>query len=216
MFKHIYTWLFKSIATFLVGLPITILSPFITAIALPFRAEHPDTDATFTDPRFAAQGFHRLVTLPRWAKWWDNIYDGMWGDKRGWWNNYCLENYGKNCKAFLSMWLWNGIRNPANYYSRHVSGIDVTDYMIEKLLGDDEAVEEPGVISWQFLMGVNGKGVSVYRLFCVVPWWFKPTHGVLIDIGWKIKLAHNKVKPTDPPEDRFKGSVFTLSPWKAL
>lgn len=213
MLKHILIWLFKSITTFLIGLPVTLLSPFMTAIALPFRIEHPETDKTFTDPRFAAQGFHRLVTLPRWAKWWDNIYDGMWGDKRGWWNNETGD-----CKTFKSMWLWNGVRNPANYFSRNITGVDITEYFITKLAGKDVITDSDNAITgWQFLMGDNKHTRrKIYRLYCLFPWWFKPTHCVLIDIGWKIKLAHNKVTSEDPPQDRFKGSVFCVSPWKAL
>ena len=106
MIKHILLWAIKSLAVFLVGIPVTLLGLPIVALALLFRIEHPDTEATFTDPRFADQGKHRMVTLPAWALLWDNKFDGAWGDKRGWWNNYCLENYGKDCRSFRSMWQW--------------------------------------------------------------------------------------------------------------
>lgn len=207
MIKHILTWLFKSIGTFLLGLPVTLLSPIVTLLALPFRVEHPETDTPFT----IYSGTHRMVNLPRWAKWWDNIYDGMWGDKRGWWHNHTGD-----CTKFKSMWLWNGIRNPANWFSRHIKGIDVSDCKITKLAGSDIVVEDPGQRDWQFLMAERSDGKKFYRLFVVYSWTFKPEYGIMIDIGWKIKLAHNNVTKDSPPEDRYKGSVFTVSPWKDL
>lgn len=216
MIKHILTWFFKSVFTLLVGLPVTILSPLVTAIALPFRVEYPETDTPFTDPRFADQGFHRLVTLPKWAKWWDNIYDGMWGDTRGWWNNYCLENHNKDCRAFLSMWLWNGVRNPANWFGRHVKGIDVSECDIIKLAGQDVVEADKGLPGWQFLVADRVDGKLFHRFFLELPWFFKPDRLLLIDIGWKIKLSHNNTPSTARPQDRFKGSVFTVSPWKSL
>lgn len=211
MTKHTLTWLFKSILTFLIGLPITILSPIITAIALPFRVEHPETDTPFTDPRFTAQGFHRMVTLPKWALWWDNIYDGMWGDKRGWWDNETGD-----CTSFKSMWLWNGVRNPANYFGRHIKGIDVTRCRITKLAGQDVVEADEGLPGWQFLLATRDDGKTYHRLFMEIPWWFNSTKIFLLDIGWKIKLSHNDVEVDAPPQDRFKGSVFTISPWKNL
>lgn len=178
MFKHILTWLVKSVSTFLFGLPITILSSFVTAIALPFRVEHPETDTPFRE--YPVEGrFHRLVTLPRWARWWDNIYDGMWGDKRGWWNWYTGD-----CRTFLSMWLWNGVRNPANYFGRHIKGIDMARMTVVKLAGADVVIEEPGVSNWQFLVAtdrINGR--QYHRLFCSWAWWFKPEKGFQININ---------------------------------
>lgn len=211
MLKHIFTWFFKSTFTFLIGLPITILSPFVTLIALPFRIEHPETDKPFTDPRFISNGFHRLVTLPKWAKWWDNIYDGMWGDKRGWWDNETGD-----CTSFLSMLRWNGLRNPCNYFGRHIKGIDVSECKVELLAGQEEVKDSKGKEGWQFLVATSLNNKKYHRIYCVFPWWFKPTHAIMIDIGWKIKLSHNEVTKNNPPEDRFKSSVFTISIWKEL
>lgn len=212
MIKHIFIWLFKSILTFLIGLPVTLLSPFVTAIALPFRVAHQGTRARFTDPRFnTTNRFWMLVTLPRWAKWWDNIYDGMWGDKRGWWDNETGD-----CSTFKSMWLWNGVRNPANYFSRHIKGVDVSDCLITKLAGQDAVEADAGLPGWQFLVAERSDGKLFHRFFLELPWFFDPQHIFLIDIGWKIKLSHNNTPSDARPQDRFKGSVFTVSPWKSF
>lgn len=207
MMKHGAILLGKSVSTFLIGLPVTLLSPIVTAIALPFRVEHPETDTPFTQ----YPGTHRMVTLPKWAKWWDNIYDGMWGDKRGWWHNET-----GNCTTFKSMWLWNGVRNPANYFKRHIAGIDVSECNIIKLAGQDYVEADEGFPGWQFLVAERVDGKLFHRFFLELPWWFNPQRIFLIDIGWKIKLSHNGTSPEARPQDRFKGSVFTISPWKAL
>ena len=34
--------------------------------------------------------------------------------------------------------------------------------------------------------------------------------------GWKIKLSHNGTLPSDRAQDRIKGSVFRVTPWKAI
>ena len=216
MIKHILLWAIKSLAVFLVGIPVTLLGLPIVALALLFRTEDPETEQQFTDPRFADQGKHRMVTLPAWALLWDNKFDGAWGDKRGWWNNYCLENYGKDCRSFRSMWQWLAIRNPANYWSRVLTGLDVSQCTIAKLAGDDEVDEEPGKWQWQFLLATRDDGALFHRLFCVFPWWFDPTHAVMIDIGWKFKLKHSRMSPDADVKDRVRGSVFTPSFWKSL
>ena len=207
MIWHILTWLFKSLAVFLLGIPVTLLGLPVVALALPFRT----ADLTTLKPFTQYRGDWCLVRLPRWALWWDNAYDGALGDKRGWWDNYTGD-----CRSFSAMWDWLAIRNPANYWSRNIAGVDVSDCVIEKLAGMDEVIEEPGLGGWQFLVATSSSGARYHRLFVVLPWWFDATHAVLIDVGWKVKLSHNGTSAEARPQDRFKGSVFTLSPWKEL
>lgn len=213
--KDIITWFFKSFGVFLLGIPVTLLGFPMVALALPFRITHSETERPFTDQRFPV-GTHTLVTLPFWAKPWDNLFDGAEGDIRGYWNNECLSNWGRTGKAFWSMWVWLAVRNPANYWSRVMTGVDVSQCNIVKLAGDDVVEEKPGLWQWQFLCATHANGKKYHRLFCVFPWFFKPDHAVMIDIGWKIKLSHNDVLSDAPVKDRVKGSVFTPSPWKKL
>jgi hypothetical protein len=38
----------------------------------------------------------------------------------------------------------------------------------------------------------------------------------MIDVGYKVKVSHNGTTPDAPEKDRFKGIVFTISPFKEL
>ena len=142
--------------------------------------------------------------------------DGAEGDRRGWWNAYCLRNYGTTARTYYAMWQWLACRNPANYWSRVVTGVDVSRCTIRKIAGDDAVDELPGVCQWQFLVAEHDNGRRFYRLFCVFPWGFDPRHAVMIDIGWKFKLKHSRMSPDATVADRIRGSVFTPSFWKAL
>lgn len=212
MLKHILLWLIKSVTVFLIHIPLIVLGPLVVALALPFRSEHGNT-VPFT--KYPGQGEWRLIRLPAWARWWDNPYDGMWGDKRGWWDNECRKS-GRTCKSFLSMWLWAAIRNPTNYFSRNVVGVDVSKCSFVKLGGRDVVEADKGFPGWQFLMAVTTEGRRVYRFFAEIPYTWRGDKLFLIDIGWKIKLSHKGTLPTAEPQDRMKGSVFTISPWKSL
>lgn len=213
MTKDIITWFFKSVGYFLLGIPVLLLGPIIVYIALKSKIDRPET----TKPFSQYPGNWMMVNLPAWAKWWDNTFDGAMGDKRGWWNNYCLEHYKKDAYAFRSMWQWLAIRNPCNYYSRVVTGIDVSQCDIAKLAGDDVVHEKEGMREWNFLVATRrSDGKKFHRLYCVFPFSFDPTHAVMIDIGWKIVLGHRDVAPDAPEKDRIKGSVFSFSPWKSI
>ena len=203
---NVLTLLFKSIIVFLAGIPITLLGLIVVAIALPFRKEYPETRKPFLQ----YPGEWMLVRLPSWALLWDNPHDGAWGDRRGWWDNEC-----GGCSKFINMYNWMAIRNPANYWSRRVTGVDVSRCEIVKLGGKDVIEEEPGMKEWQFLVAIRDDGTKFHRFW--LSWAFGDgNHAIMIDIGWKIKLAHNAITPDADENDRIKGSVFTLSPYKAL
>lgn len=212
MIRHVAKWFCKSTAIFLLGIPVTLLGLPIVALALPFRVKHPETQRSFTDPR-QMPGVWRLETLPRWAKWWSNEFDGAWGDKRGWWNNKAMELWGKRCYEFLPMWWWLAIRNPANYWSRVVTGCDVSKCDIVRLAGQDLADEDnPG---WSFLVATErDTGREFHSLQFFFPWG-DGSRGVLGRFGWKIKMAHNGTLPADREQDRIKGSVYRILPWKS-
>ena len=213
MLNHIFTWAFKSLSVFLIGIPITLLGFPLVAVALPFR-KYDLEKIKFS--QYPELGCWQRVTLPKWARWWSNEFDGAYGDKRGWWSNYCCENYGKDHTHFYSMWQWLACRNPANYWSRVVSGCDVSQCVITKLAGDDVVTETAGVFEWQFLVATNKNGTRFHRFFFVMPWWFRKDKAIMFDIGWKIKLSHNGMSPNAPVKDRIRGSVFTPSFWKSL
>lgn len=39
--------------------------------------------------------------------------------------------------SFLAMWIWAAVRNPANYWSRNITGCDVTGSTVDVLYGPD-------------------------------------------------------------------------------
>lgn len=211
MIAHGFRLIALSCLAFIIKAMMTIVGLVAVAIGVRFCIPVPGTLRPFSNH----PGGWSLVRLPRWLLWWDNPYDGLLGDKRGDWAQMC-QYAGLDCRDLWAMWLWAAVRNPANYFSRHVIGVDVSNCLIEKLAGNDVVVEEPGCRGWQFLTATPVSGPRRYRLFVIWPWFFKPTRAVMLDIGWKIKLSHNGTAPDAAPNDRFKGFVFTASPWKTL
>lgn len=214
MIHHILTFAFKSTGYFLIGIPVTLIGLPIVALALPFRTQHLETAKPFTDARQIA-GEWMLVTLPTWAKWWSNEFDGALGDKRGWWNTYCMDSYGKPCTSFRSMWQWLAIRNPANYYSRVVTGCDVSQCTITHLAGKELANSDNA--GWSFLVATDDvTGEEFHYLSICFPWFFDRTHAVFGRFGWKIKMDQNGMLPTETLANRLQASVFRITPWKKL
>lgn len=213
MLNHILTWAFKSISVFLSGIIITILGLPIVAIALPFRKYGLDI-IRFT--QYTELGYWQRVTLPKWALLWSNEFDGAYGDKRGWWANNCIEKYGKQYNQFFPMWMWLAIRNPANYWSRVITGIDVSECTIKKLAGQDIVSDSIDELGWQFLVAERYDGKLFHSLRFAFPWFFSKTHIIYGWFGWKIKLSHNAVEKSDIDSMRLKGSVFRVSFWKKI
>jgi len=182
----------------LLKLPMILLGLPVVWFALPKSSGSGELKPFSQFPQY---GSWRLVRLPSWALWWDNAFDGMLGDKRGWWANEC----GGLHNEYFNMWKWAAIRNPANFFSRNVCGVDVSQLLISEVTKGT---------SWFVLRGVDKSGKVYPRFYLEYPI-FK-TYGVMIDIGWKIKLDHNNVQPESPEKDRIKGIVFVGSPWKEL
>lgn len=210
MIWHILNWAFKSLALLPASLMMTLIGYPVTAIALLFRVEHPKTDKPFTQFR----GMHRLVTLPSWALPWDNIFDGAWGDERGWWDNEC-RSVGSTCQSFFSMWWWMAVRNSANHFSRVTTSCDAGRCVITKLAGDDEVLQEPGKRTWNFLVATRDDGTQYHRLHAMLAY-PRSRHAFEVNIGWKIDLSDRGILPFDPPDERLIGSVFRIRPWVAV
>ena len=194
----------------LLGLPVSILGLGVVWFALPYRRTVGEAKP-FT--QYPDLGNWQLVRLPSWALWWDNAFDGVYGDKRGWWANYCIPQYGSTFDSRKCMWYWTALRNPANYFSRNVCGIDVSTIRVEKVAGNihDESVAP--YRGWFLLRGTDGKRIypRLYLEFAIYK-----TYGLMLDFGWKIKLSHNGTPSDAPEKDRVKGIVFVVSPWKEL
>lgn len=202
----------------LIELPVQFIGLFINALTIPFAREDDDL-SNDGNPRqysqFPELGEWVRVRLPKWALWWDNPYDGLRGDKRGWWANECRKN-GRTERDFLSMYIWSAIRNPANYFSRKVTGCDVSDCSIQKIFGNADIVDDTGKSgkSWHYLVAVDSKGKRFIRLFGVFPW--AKTKMLYVNIGWKIKLEHNGTPKTNREQDRYKGNTFRVNPFRSI
>jgi hypothetical protein len=201
----------RSFLLALLGLPVSILGLVVVWFALPYRRAVGEAKP-FT--QYPELGNWQLVRLPSWALWWDNAYDGVYGDKRGWWANYCIPQYGSTFDSRKCMWYWAALRNPANYFSRNVCGIDVSTIHVEKVAGN---IHDESVAPYRGFFVLKGKDQNgkIYPRFYAEYAIYK-TYGLMIDIGWKIKLSHNGTAPDAPEKDRIKGSVFTLSFAKEL
>lgn len=206
----IYLAFLRCFLLFLLGIPVTLAGLPIVWIALKQREEYQENSQEFSQ----YPGKWWPVHLPLWAWYWDNAADGMLGDTRGWWDNYCRVHYNKPCTALYSMWQWAAIRNPANNWSRIVTGVDQSRCVVTKIAGntDDPGDDSPG---WNVLVATrdDGKVFPIFQGFLIYP--FKPTKAFYWRFGWKVELGET-FGPDVPLAKRFKGSVFKFSPWKSV
>ncbi|WP_313135525.1 DUF7338 family protein [Stutzerimonas nitrititolerans] len=177
------------VALIVIGLP-------VVALAIPFRTEG-----------VSASDGRAIVNLPRWAWMFGNDYDGLFGDKRGWWADNTP--FGWPVGSFAAMWWWAAIRNPVNNL-RLVPGIScpVSECLIT-YRGHYSVEDKPDRGGWQFVTAKRHSGSSRWYGFYFVHEWSK-TRAFVIRIGYKIKPSH---AGSDEPA---KGMTFKLNPWKEI
>jgi hypothetical protein len=167
----------------------------IVAIALPFRKE----GVSVSDGR-------KIINLPRWAWLWGNDFDGVLGDKRGWW----AENtpFGWDVNGYMAMYWWTAIRNPANnmrrvsLFSAPIIGSEIT-YNGYFTVEDDR-----GGDGWQFVKLVSQKGRSYYGFYWVKEYQIVQDRAFVIRMGFKIKPSHAG------SQEQPKGMTTRINPWK--
>lgn len=168
----------------------------IVALAIPFRA-----------PAASVSDSRKIVSLPRWAWLWGNDFDGLLGDKRGWW----VENtpFDWPADSFAAMWWWAAIRNPANNL-RLVPGIScpVSECLIT-YRGHYTVEDKPNMGGWQFVAARRRGGQSRWYGFYFVHEW-SATRAFVIRVGHKIKPSH--MGGGEPG----KGMTFKLNPFKEI
>lgn len=209
----VWSWFWKSTLTYLIGLFFTVSGLIMVAIGIPFRVEYLETTKQFTDARYAHLGNWVLTRLPAWLRPWDNAFDGLMGDKRGWFANWCVEN-SINYPSFLAFYVWAAIRNPANFWSRNITGCNVVGCAVKVLFGPPVVDEKNPGLHLIVAHCQNGKSYPLIS-FCF-PWRFKPTKAVFGKFGWKVKLSHAKTPADAKPQDQIKGSVYRCSLWKSI
>lgn len=200
----------RAFLLFLLQIPLTLVGLVIVPAMIPLGTTDESTRRPYTS--FPELGDYVFTNFPGW---WGNPCDGLVGDKRGDFAKWCVD-HGIKPGSFLAMFIWAAIRNPINYWSRCVAGVDVSRCKIEKLWGDDEVIEEPDCGGEQYLVATRDGGKKFPRLFIVWPYIFRPDRAFMLDIGWKVKLSHNGTPRDARINDRMKGNVFTISPWKGL
>ena len=182
------TLIILRLALILLGIP-------IVALAIPFRRA-----------AVSASGGREIVNLPRWAWLWGNDFDGLLGDKRGWWADNTP--FGVAVDSYLAMWWWAAVRNPVNNL-RFVPGITcpVSDCTVE-YRGNYVVEDKPGQGGFQFVIARKQSSIW-YGLYWVHEW--SATRAFVVRLGYKIKPSH-ALNPDEPP----KGMTFKVNPWKGI
>lgn len=204
-------WFRSGVLRYIVDMPVSLAGLLVVAVALPFRSIDASTSVPFT--QYASIGNWQMVNLPPWAKPWDNPCDGMIGDKRGWFANWCTER-GWSYPSWLSMWWWAAIRNPANYYSRVTTAIDITGATLRMLAGTSAKADE-SEFGWHFLAAeLDGKTLGcLFQAAVLYP--FSSRYGFYCRFGFKLELDEPQTAENDR-YDRLRSSVWKFSPWKDL
>ncbi len=186
----------------------------VVALAMPFKV----IDRSVSDGRL-------IENLPRWAWLFGNDFDGLQGDKRGWWDDHCdaavlfgllplLRRLGVPIAPltkthWLSRWWWAAVRNPVNNL-RLVPGFNcpVSECLIY-FLGTIVVEDKPGYSGWQFVAGRHAGGRSRWYGFYLVHQW-NTSRAFVLRLGYKIKPEH---EGADEPA---KGMTFKINPFKAI
>jgi hypothetical protein len=205
-------WWLTSTGVYLFNLPLILLGLPIVAIALRFATRDKTAARPYTV--YPQYGSWLPVRLPVWARPWDNPTDGLLGDKRGWWANHCQTRFGHPSTAALCMWLWATIRNPANYWSRITTGVDVSRCTIAMLAGSSRRADETEN-GWHFLEATRDDGRKYHLFQVAIKYPFSATHGFYCRFGWKVELDE-PVGPDVPLQERMRASVYKVSIWKDL
>ena len=176
------------------NLLLDVLGLFVVAATIPFRV----SGVSGSDGR-------PIVNLPRWVWLFGNDYDGLLGDKRGWWA--ANTPFGWPVDSFLAMWWWAAVRNPVNnmrfvkLWQAPVKGSTIT------YKGDYFVRDKPGSAGWQFVKTENG-GKCWYGFYLVHQW--SETRAFVIRMGFK-------VQPDDAGTDgEPKGMTTKINPYKAI
>lgn len=179
----------------------------------------------FAVPGVSLSDGRGIVNVPRWAWLWGNNYDGLTGDKRGWWAEQCdalvlfgllplLRRLGLpvpqiRATGWLACWWWAAVRNPVNNMRLlPLASCPVARCWIS-YRGREVVEDRPGAGGFQFVKAAQmDSALRWYGLYWVLPW--SSTRAFVLRLGFKIKPEHFGA---DEPA---KGMTFKLNPCKDI
>ena len=185
MFKHILAALWQWLPRFIFRLVMSLIGMVVVLFALPFRQNqrwHGEKKAPTLVP---------YQRLPRWAKWWDNPWDGVNGDDA--YVTWQRPKWTAKSK-YLSAYWWTAIRNRTNWLTRfthlygyHQSSVIAHEILSGKLDVFDSGKSEHFGHQFQYVQ-VGGK--KYYGFYLVKPLGKKRM--VSIRLGNKVRINHLK------------------------
>lgn len=184
---------FQFVFLFISNIILVLIGLFVVAIALPFRVD----GVSGSDGR-------RISNLPRCVWIFGNDYDGVLGDKRGWWA--ANTPFKLPVDHFISMYTWAALRNPVNnkrftsMFSATVAG-SIISYK-----GNFKVKDKAGQEGWQFVTTEN-KGKKWYGFYLVKLWSLE--RAFVIRLGYKVEPSH--IGTTEP-----KGMTTKINLYKAI
>lgn len=189
-----------------------LLSPIAVLIGLGFSRPDYSRMESFKKYKFP-ENIWVYYDLPDWLGWYQNPEDGLMGDKRGWYWNECCAQW---LPGWVRMWWWSGFRNPANRLKRFILGLDIRDYVIIKVRGQDYVRDDLQSTGFQILKAKPKRfGNKAHWMLYWVWKWPNTNRAIVVQLGAKIKLSHNHVNYVDEP-DYFKGITFEVNPFKDI
>lgn len=148
----------------------------------------------------------RLIRLPAWALPWDNIKDGVLGDKRfHYWKEGDQFPALIEDSPYLKALYWLAVRNPANYFSRFLRGIGcpVDQCTVILLAGVELVRPSVGAYGWQFVKA-DGPVFNYWGFYWATPHW-------TVRLGHKIEPRHNGKDFSADPLKAWKGVTFKVN-----
>lgn len=214
MIRH-YAWaIIQNVALFLICIPLTLLGLIVVPVALLWPDDSQKAATYKTD------GIEQwwLRTLPSWATWWDNPYDGFLGDDALRWAGRDVPFGWRNLFYRAQCW-WGAMRNPLHRFKSFVMACDIRRCTFQLLAGQEFVRDRPDSTGYQFALATRDDGRRYYRIYWVWQWPFKVFGrdvAAIIEIGHEFRRDHWYQDYTGRDFKNFKGFAFLIHPCKPI
>lgn len=214
MIIHYLWWLIQSVLLFLPQIPLTIAGLVVVPLAL---RKPNDSQKSATYKTNGVESWW-LRTLPRWASWWDNPYDGFLGDEALRWATRDIPFGWRNTDYIAQCW-WGAIRNPLHRLKSFLIACDIRRCTFTLLAGQPFVRDRPDATGFQFALAKRDDGMRYYRLYWVWQWPWKIRgldRAAIIEIGHEFRQDHWQQDYGAREYKYFKGFAFLIHPCKAI